>query len=1045
MAAFSWVPIFLLLTFSPAFGEDSKEDQQSPEICVDTIVGEIGRLESDRDPKCYATATRLENFMYGTPLTSEARLEKTELQKALITHIWAKASTKTRAESRSLVTPEDLKTPLADSLAWSKKENGDIHIPHPDGEIVLAHTDIRQYASVAYAFRAVLAVQQDAMLDPSFDLAPLDQDAVKNMRTLIDIYTLASLNLADKAARLADESTMSAQRLKDAWQKLARAGKNAAPTKAPNPVAASAPQSGFPILTRIIDQKLASYRNYNQKAIHLFMSNIKSFFARHDWPDDSAEIERIQNQFSNAMVYFTGYVLFGAQEKAKAAGSALIRADHVETVLQEIVPYSINEFEDIIFFPNLDRDSRLIIEAYDADAFRDSGIHWQFLRSTIRNPSLGVTIEPDPFAAELIVEGVAQYGVLLFRLMGDTARAENAPAITAGHIQKALQAVQGLAKRHASAPPLAEGPDKLVSSAGKTSKTEGAWFSDVTDEAGLDFVHKTSDWLSRFQRSFLYQKPGENEDKDEARLTSPPSFSGAGVAAEDIDGDGFEDILLLGGAGNKLFRNNGKGGFVDITARAGLVYTGADGFPGETRQPLIADLDNDGRQDIVITYVNDVHRVYRNKGDATFEDVSDKAGLGGKGLVGGAATVFDYDNDGLLDLYICYYGDYLNGARPSLVRNNVNGQTNKLFRNKGNFVFEDVTEKAGAGNSGWSQAVSHTDIDGDGLQDLIVGNDFGSNAYLRNKGDGTFEDLARQWGTDVPSNSMNVGLTDLNGDTHPDVYISNIFIMVKDEKYVLPNAETPMKFNPEKLATMRVVEANHLFTSKREGDRFTGYRLSDAVGRGYSSTGWAWDADFFDFDNDGDDDLYCTNGLNEYNLYAKTSTMKDAEGEEYVIQNSARDRDTNVFFVNENGKLNNRGQESGADLLGNSRSAAYLDMDNDGDLDMVVTNFHLPAVLYRNNTQSLGNQWLKIKLVGNPAKATNRDAIGSRLLIKPEGGKTIWREVTGGVGYQSLHPKVQHAGLGKATRADVEIRWPNGDKQVVRNLDAGRIHTITQP
>ena len=162
-------------------------------------------------------------------------------------------------------------------------------------------------------------------------------------------------------------------------------------------------------------------------------------------------------------------------------------------------------------------------------------------------------------------------------------------------------------------------------------------------------VHRTG--LARLLRSYL------TIEKGVGTIVIPPAFGGSGLAAGDINNDGHDDVLLLGGLGNRLYLNDGKGQFQDITKSAGLDWRRpSDNLPGETRQPIIADLDNDGWQDILITYVNDLHRVYRNKGDNTFEDFTEKSGLGGAGLVGGPATVFDYDGDGLLDVYITYFG-----------------------------------------------------------------------------------------------------------------------------------------------------------------------------------------------------------------------------------------------------------------------------------------------------------------------------------------------------------------------------------------------------
>jgi len=565
-------------------------------------------------------------------------------------------------------------------------------------------------------------------------------------------------------------------------------------------------------------------------------------------------------------------------------------------------------------------------------------------------------------------------------------------------------------------------------------------------------MHRSSDWLSRFQRTFLYSlkgtdavKPGSGEPAEDF----PPTFSGSGIAAEDINGDGYPDVLIVGGLGNKLYINNGDGTFKDVTATAGINWIGPDGKPGEPRQPLIVDLDNDGKKDIVISYVNAPHRVYRNvssdSGDIKFTDVTAMANLGGDGLVGGPIVAFDFDRDGLLDLYVGYYGNYIQGVGPNLARMNRNATPNKLFRNTGGFTFREVPN-SGTENTGWTQAAVSVDFDNDGWPDLVVGNDFGINAYYRNKGDGTFEDVASQLGTDLPSSSMNVGTADLNKDGYPEFYISNIVAMVKDEKYVMPTEETKMKRKAEKLATMRVVQNNQLFVSTPPSTKggLPHYGISDAVIDPMdTSTGWAWDADFFDFDNDGDDDLYVVNGLHEYFIYSAQFKVQTAQGEK-EMQWAVHEKEPNVFYVNENGRLQNRSAESGADFSGNSRSAAFLDFDNDGDLDIVINNFDAKATFLVNNSEKLHNNWLKVKLIGNPAKHSNRDAIGATLTAVTPSGNRIWREVQSATGYLSQHPSQQHFGLGKDVVADVTVVWPNGERRTYKGLAANQVHTITQ-
>jgi hypothetical protein len=249
-----------------------------------------------------------------------------------------------------------------------------------------------------------------------------------------------------------------------------------------------------------------------------------------------------------------------------------------------------------------------------------------------------------------------------------------------------------------------------------------------------------------------------------------------------------------------------------------------------------------------------------------------------------------------------------------------------------------------------------------------------------------------------------------------------------------------MKFNPQKMANMRVVEANDLWVSSGGV-----YEQSKAVGRGMQSTGWAWDADFFDFDNDGDDDLYVVNGMNEYAVYSSVNPyLTDAAGKPSSAILPVAEKEVPVFFVNTGGMLQEETARSGADPAGNARSVAYLDLDADGDLDMAVNNFNAAAIAYRNNAESNGNRWLKLRLVGDPAKGVTRDAIGAKIVVDTKSQKGLWRAVFSTIGYLSVHPKEQHVGLGNDTQADVTITWPNGDRETFRGFEANRSYRIVQ-
>lgn len=994
---------------------------------VPTIIQEIGELESVRDPKCYATASRLEDFIYGTPLESEARFEKIAVQKAFIRAQWEKASA--AAAGQPEITVDVLRPVLQVAVPYTQNADGSFLVR----DTTITARDRRQYGSIAYGLRAILAVQQDALYGDT-KLVPLSADAVELFKESIDLTTLAALQHADREARKKNRDRIDAVLIRDAWKSIAPPAEAKALAATPK-----ADVEKFATIKQIVKEKLAAFEAYNNLAMPVFLRNLQVYMARHMWPSDPEEGTKFRNQFTEVMVAWTNDVLLEAEKHAKQKKHPLIRVEDVHAALQTFQPHEANSYEDIIYFPRLPKNERIVIEAYDLDSFRDPGIHWVYLNEALNDPAYKGTIEPDPFAAELLVEGAAQEGVLILRVAGFIATEEEKDRLEVAHLTKALTRIQTLLDKHAAAPPVKKAKTSIASSKSDATSAGATYFKDITATSGIAFEHRLSDWLARFIRGYTVVEGGQ------VRLSVPPTFGGSGVAAEDIDNDGDADVLLLSGAGNALYLNDGKGNFTDVTEAAGLAWRRPDGRPGEPRQPIVADFDNDGKQDVLVTYVDDLHRLYRNvseNGALKFEDVSAASNLGGKGVVGGPATALDFDRDGLLDLYIGYFGDYLHGEVPTLARRNSNALPDKLFRNKGNFVFEDVTAKAGVGNTGWAQSVGHLDFDGDGWEDLICGNDFGTNAWYRNRGDGSFEDVSTKIGTDKPSYTMNVGITDLNRDGLPDVYISNIVTMDKDEKYVLPDPKTRMKFNPAKMANMRVVEANDLWVSSKEASGVA-YAQSKNVGRGYRSTGWAWDADFFDFDNDGDDDLYVVNGMNEYAVYSSINPyLTDAKGNPQNAILPVAEKEVPVFFVNRDGMLQEETTKSGADPAGNARSVAYLDSDADGDLDMVVNPFNGAAAVYRNEMR--GNHWLKLRLVGDPAKGVTRDAIGAKITVDTKSQKGMWREVLSTTGYLSVHPKEQHLGLGKDTQADVTVTWPDGSRETFRNVAADRSHRIVQ-
>lgn len=1021
------------------------------------IIQSIQSLESRNDPKCYATASRLEDFMFGTPLSFEARAEKNLLQRNLIADTWNRASQMAQDAGSDKVAPLNVEQALAPTMTFTVSEAGHHEVTFSDGQILAINsTDKRQYSSIAYSLRALLTVQQEALINGGFlGLLPLSPEAITAVKDASDLYTLSVLKIADTLARQQDLSEVPADILTQVWGDL---GAYKLGSANPAPLASTPAKSQRPKLavTRgIIEQKVASYAVYNAISNPLFVRNIQVYFAKRRWPEDGNEARQFRRDFTERLIAQAANFYTGAEGLANSRGGQLIREVDVYAYVQQVLPHEANDYEDIIFFPHLPRADQTVIEAYDIDAFRDSGIHWRYLQYAI-DDTPSISLEADAFALELLTESIANVGVLMLRLAGEESLKDERERLAATDIDAAQKQITTLTQQdaiaaHAALKKNTEKTAQIASSDATSSNNKafpalersGSYFTDVTAETGINYMHRSSNWLNRQLRSFI------EKDANTGISTIPPAFGGGGAAAGDVDNDGDADILLVGGLGNALFINDGSGYFRNASEEWGLDWRRPDGYPGEPRQPLIADLDNDGHQDVVITYVDDTHRVYRNTGEGGFEDRSDTALLGGKGLVGGPATVFDANNDGLLDIYISYFGNYLNGTLPTLARRNTNGLPNRLFLNQGNFKFTDMTEASGLGNIGWGQAVTHTDFTGDGLQDIIAGNDFGVNAYYRNNGDTTFTDISNDIGTGKPSYTMGIGLSDLNGDQLPDVYISNIVTMNKDQKYVLPGVDTPAVFDPEKLANMRVIEANDLFLSNTTADKkLASFQMSNAVQRGYAETGWSWGAEFFDADHDGDDDLYVLNGMNEFHVYSSdnpyyTDPLSNENKDVYI---PVSQREQNVFFINDTGRLNITTDASGLGDLGNSRALLTVDLDNDGDLDLVVNNYHGAAKIYRNELPIKPSQSVFVSVQGNPEHGVNLDGIGTQVIAHLKSGSKIWREIRGSGGYMSVQPKQLHFGQAADKFLQLDIIWPNGKQQrVIGPFTHHAIDVIYQP
>jgi hypothetical protein len=461
-----------------------------------------------------------------------------------------------------------------------------------------------------------------------------------------------------------------------------------------------------------------------------------------------------------------------------------------------------------------------------------------------------------------------------------------------------------------------------------------------------------------------------------------------------------------------LYRNKKDGTFEDVTAQAGLALTGWG------QGACAGDYDNDGNEDLFVTFFG-TNRLFRNRGDGTFDDVTKRAGLDTVRSRWGAGCAFlDYDRNGRLDLFAANYIDLDLASAPvpesGLCRYKglpvacgppgLPGGKNILYRNQGDGTFADVSVASGIAraNGTYALGVSTLDFDGDGWVDLYVANDSNPSALYRNNRDGTFTDIGITAGCAYsqdgkPQAGMGVAVGDYNRDGRMDIFKTNFA------------GDT---------STLYANNGNGLCEDRT---------FASGFGRNTRWLGWA--VAFLDLDLDGWQDLFLVNG----HVYPEVDQVKTEAGY----------KQRKVVYRNRgDGRFDDVTEQLGPPVTvpKAGRGAAYADFDNDGDVDILVTNVHDTPELYRLD-QREARSWSALRLVG---VQSNRSAIGARVVLSA-GGVTQVSEVRGGGSYYSQNDLRMHFGLGSAKAIDrVEVRWPNGNIEVWTGVEPNRIVTLTE-
>ncbi len=518
-------------------------------------------------------------------------------------------------------------------------------------------------------------------------------------------------------------------------------------------------------------------------------------------------------------------------------------------------------------------------------------------------------------------------------------------------------------------------------------------FTEVASQVGITFKHQD----------------GRSKEKYEVETF------GSGVAWLDYDNDGFLDLYFANGAnlfggqrslGNVLYRNTGQGRFVDVTREAGVAGNGnyATGV-------AVGDYDNDGFLDLYVTSYG-ASLLYRNNGNGAFTDVTEKVGVKG-GRWGSSAGFFDYDRDGDLDLYVVNYLDYdLNdnpwcgpkkeGYRSYCDVRMFDGLADLLYRNNGDGTFTDVSAKAGIANPvGKGLGISVADFDQDGYVDIYIANDTVRNFLYRNRGDGTFEDITYSAGVGFgPDGQAQAGMGtdsgDYDGDGLPDIFVTNF----SEELNMLYHNLGKLLFED----------------------------VTEKVGLGSGFLPLGFGTNLFDFDNDGDIDIFVTNGHVVDNVQLTHPHLSYEQ--------------TDLLYENVGVRFEDISPLAGPafKIKHVGRGSAVGDFDNDGDLDIVVSNCGGRPMLLRNDGGNR-NHWIAVKARGK----SNRFGLGARVRVETSNNTQV-KMVNNVASYLSSSELRLYFGLGKDTQAkSIEVNWPSGARQLLKDVPADQTLVLEEP
>ncbi len=972
---------------------------------IDNALQETVSQESAKDATCWTTVRMMDAHFAGTPISDEVAALKIEACKTLVCQLWRRASR--HAAPRELLGQDDIDPAMPTGMLTLVAQLQ--HAPGVLSDGTVEAVMRRDYQRITENKRYLISVAQEALVGTGLfsgrdvDILPLTAGAADRLAAFATVATTAFLESCGRIAQANGHAEVLGDDMKRAFaEALTRFAPDA---DSPSPAASrpSASMSAMLELTRtVIANKITALRAWNaaiwkdhpgdptDHQRELLNRFCKAKFDQQGFAELTHKLELCadyiswgvtpfqHNTFAAAINRHHSDILDG--EVFARARKPYIELDWGMNVINDLFPRTIAANGDVtvrlVGSPGDRSHSRPSAEFrlldYELDAVRDTVIHW----SVMQHAWSRMEARPaDPFVLEILADRLSELAIFMIRATDDAAQRSGRSVIDATVCDYALDDFQFAVPTR---PEATWGKAQLASKPEVLARIPKVPFLDGSAAPG-------------FPSRSLAARPTP------ASLTASESMSlvdymGAGVAVGDFDGDGLPDLFLPGEGGNRLLRNLGGHRFKDVSEELGITDTRLD----DVHQALFVDYDNDGRLDLFIVHSASPSRLFHQLANGHFEDVSGTCGIV-TGPAAHDAVWFDYDNDGLLDCFVGHYG----ATRPRL--DGRNGSGGRLFHNLGNGHFADVTAASGTGTTGWTLACAAFDYDHDGWPDLFVANDYGRSELFRNNGDGTFSERGRAAGIDDRGSSMNASVIDLDGEGWMGLYITQIDMFSKSIGFVFPQDKSVLNINERILRSTFSIAGNKLFRNQGDGT----FASVDPQVFEPGDRGWAWSANFFDYDNSGTDDCYMTNGW---------------------LDGTPAARQRHQFFIGGHGRffLWDGGGDQG--YASNARGCVAADLGGHGRIDLVVNDFgERPRLLLNQSTDR--NHWLKVKLRG---VRCNRYGIGAEVAVLREDGTRQWRAVTCGSNYLSQEDTTLHFGLGPAVdAAGIEVRWPGNRLQRV--------------